>query len=427
MSKFTIKKISGREILDSRSNPTIEAKVILENNLVVKASVPSGASTGIHEAYEMRDGEKRYHGMGVLKAIKNINTRINRSLKGCDVRSIEKIDKKLIVLDGTKNKKRLGANAILSASLACCRAGSVVKKQPLYKYIAETYKLDSNYKLPIPTTNIFNGGKHADTNLDFQEFMITPLRRNKKSGKRKKVFSEYIRMCSEIFHELGSVLKKRGFDTDVGNEGGYAPDIYSSIQALDFIMAAIINAGYIPGKDIGLSIDVGSSVLYNKETKKYIFKLDQSMFTNSTLVGLYYEWLRKYPIVFIEDGLAEDDWEGWKELTKVLGKDIILVGDDLFTTNIERLKKGIKEKIANAILIKPNQIGTLTETIECVKLAKKNNYKIIVSHRSGETNDDFISDLAVAVSADYLKAGAPNRGERVAKYNRVMEIEEELF
>lgn len=427
MSKFTIKKIFGREILDSRGNPTIETKVILENNFVAKASVPSGASTGIHEAYELRDKEKRYNGMGVLKAIKNINTKINNSLKGYDVRFLEKIDKKLIALDGTKNKKKLGANAILGVSLACCRAGSIAKKQPLYKYIAENYKLSNNYKLPIPTSNIFNGGKHADTNLDFQEFMITPVAKNGKTGKTKKVFSEYIRMCSEIFHELGNILKKRGLDTDVGNEGGYAPDIYSSIQGLDFIMAAIINAGYAPGKDIGISIDVGSSVLYDKEKRKYIFKLDQSMFTNSTLVGLYYEWLRKYPIIFIEDGLAEDDWEGWKELTEVLGKNIILVGDDLFVTNIQRLKKGIRENIANAILIKPNQIGTLTETIECVKLAKSANYKVIVSHRSGETNDDFISDLAVAVSADYLKAGAPNRGERVAKYNRVMEIEEELF
>ena len=285
MSKFTIKKISGREILDSRGNPTIETKVVLENNIIAKASVPSGASTGVHEAYELRDKEKRYNGMGVLKAIKNINTKINSSLKGCDVRFQEKIDKKLISLDGTKNKKKLGANAILGVSLACCRAGSIVKKQPLYKYIAENYKLNNNYKLPIPTSNIFNGGKHADTNLDFQEFMITPIKKNGKAGKTKKVFSEHIQMCSEIFHELGNVLKKRGLDTDVGNEGGYAPDIYSSIQGLDLIMAATINAGYAPGKDIGISIDVGSSVLYDKIKRKYIFKLDQSMFTNSTWWG----------------------------------------------------------------------------------------------------------------------------------------------
>ncbi|MEA2088252.1 MAG: phosphopyruvate hydratase [Patescibacteria group bacterium] len=425
MSKFTIKKISGREILDSRGNPTIETKVILENNIIAKASVPSGASTGVHEAYEMRDKEKRYNGLGVLKAIKNINTKINNSLEGCDVRFIEKIDKKMIALDGTKNKKRLGANAILGVSLACCRAGSVAKKQPLYKYITESYKLNNKYKLPIPTSNIFNGGKHADTNLDFQEFMITPIAKNKKMEKR--IFSKQIRMCSEIFHELGNILKKRGLDTDVGNEGGYAPDIYSSIQGLDLIMAAIVNAGYALGIDVGISIDVGSSVLYDNEKRKYIFKLDQSIFTNSTLIGLYYEWLRKYPIIFIEDGLAEDDWEGWKELTEVLGKNIILVGDDLFATNIKRLKKGIKQNIANAILIKPNQIGTLTETIECIKFAKSANYKIIVSHRSGETNDDFISDLAVAVNADYIKAGAPNRGERVAKYNRLLGIEEELY
>lgn len=432
MSKFAIKKVLAREILDSRSNPTLEVKVILENGNSAKAGVPSGASTGIHEALELRDKDKkRYNGLGVLKAVKNVNTKINRLLKGFDVRRQEEIDKKLIALDNTKNKKRIGANAILGTSLACCRVAASVKKQPLYRYIADCFKFKNslNNKLPIPMFNIFNGGVHADTNLDFQEFMVVPMAK-KNSKKRKKIgknSAEYARMGAEIFKELGRVLKERGLDTDVGNEGGYAPDIYSSVQAIDMIIAAIMRAGYMPGKDAGISIDVGSSVLYDDRKKKYIFKLDKAAFTNTTLIGLYYEWLRKYPIISIEDGLAEDDWRGWQEFTELLEDDMMIIGDDLFTTNVNRLKKGVKKGAANAILIKPNQIGTLTETIQCVKFAQENNYKIIVSHRSGETNDDFIVDLAVGIGADYLKAGAPNRGERVAKYNRLMEIEDEII
>ncbi|MCK5459622.1 phosphopyruvate hydratase, partial [Candidatus Parcubacteria bacterium] len=372
----------------------------------------------------------RYNGLGVLRAVKNVNTKINRLLKGVDIRRQEEIDKKLIALDNAKNKKQIGANAILGASLACCRVAATAKKEPLYKYISNCFRFKNSVdiKLPIPMFNIFNGGVHADTNLDFQEFMIVPIA--KKVLKKRKTLNrnsaEYTRMGSEIFKELGKVLKERGLDTDVGNEGGYAPDIYSSTQAVDMIIAAIMRAGYMPGKDIGISIDVGSSVLYNEHKKKYIFKLDNAAFTNTTLIGLYHEWFRKYPIISIEDGLAEDDWKGWQEFTELLEDEIMIIGDDLFVTNIDRLKKGIRKGAANAILIKPNQIGTLTETIQCVKLAQENNYKIIVSHRSGETNDDFITDLAVGVGADYLKAGAPNRGERVAKYNRLMEIEEEL-
>ncbi|MDO8260456.1 MAG: phosphopyruvate hydratase, partial [Candidatus Magasanikbacteria bacterium] len=320
--------------------------------------------------------------------------------------------------DGTPNKSNLGANAILSVSLACARAGAMSQKQELYQYIAKKYKFSNNYKLPTPAFNIFNGGAHADTNLDFQEFMIIPLKRIS--------FAEKLRRGAEIFHELGHVLKEAGLDTDVGNEGGYAPDIYSTIQAIELIIAAIINAGYEPGKDIGLGTDVGSSGLLDKETGKYIFKLDRSSFSSSDLVGLYNEWFRKYPFVSIEDGLAEDDWEGWRELNKELGKELLLIGDDLFTTNTERLRRGLKEKAANAILIKPNQVGTLTETIECIKLAQRHNYKIMASHRSGETCDDFIADLAVAVGADYIKAGSLSRGERLAKYNRLLEIEENL-
>lgn len=415
-----IKEITAREILDSRGNPTIETKVILDNGLAGKASVPSGASTGVHEACELRDGDlKRYGGLGVLKAIKNVNTKIAAELKGMDIKEQEKIDQAMIALDGTSNKKKLGANAILSVSLACARAGSVSSGMELYEYIALTYGFKkTGFKLPTPSFNIFNGGKHADTNLDFQEFMILPL--------VKSSFKEKIRMGAEIFHELGRVLKKAGFDTDVGNEGGYAPDIFSSVQAIELIVAAMINVGYEPGKDVGLGIDVGSSELYNKETKKYIFKLDRAHFSTNTLIGLYYEWFRKFPIISIEDGLAEDDWEGWRELTRELGDEMLLIGDDLFVTNVARLRKGLKEKVANAILIKPNQVGTLSETIETIRLAQKYHYKIMVSHRSGETTDDFIADLAVAVGSDFIKSGSLSRGERLAKYNRLMEIEDQL-
>jgi enolase len=444
MSK--IKAIIAREILDSRGNPTVEAKVTLGNGITAKAKAPSGASTGTHEAWELRDNDKkRFHGKGVLKAVNNVNQAIFKKLKGANVFKQELIDNALIKLDGTENKKKLGANAILPVSLACARAGALAKKQELYDYIAKIYKFNKAYRLPIPSFNIFNGGKHADTNLDFQEFMIMPigydakLRKNanpriansksikaggSKIKKQKLPFAEMVRTGAEIFHELGFVLKEAGFDTDVGNEGGYAPDIYSSVQAVELIMAAIIQAGYEPGKNIGLGIDVGSSELYNKRTSKYIFKLDQAQFTSVTLNDLYYEWFRKFPIISIEDGLAEDDWEGWKALTRELGKEMLLIGDDLFVTNIKRLRKGIKERAANAILIKPNQVGTLTETIECIKLAQKHKYKIMISHRSGETCDDFIADLAVAVGADYIKSGSLSRGERLAKYNRLMEIEE---
>ncbi len=415
-----IKAIKAREILDSRGNPTIETKIILDSGEISKASVPSGASTGIHEAWELRDGDKkRYDGKGVLKAIANVNTEIFDALKGIDIVNQEKIDDVMIKLDGTKNKKRLGANAILSVSLAAARAGALAQDLELYEYIAKTYGFDSKkFKLPTPSFNIFNGGKHADTNLDFQEFMILPL--------KNVSFSEKVRMGAEIFHELGVVLKDAGLDTDVGNEGGYAPDIFSSIKALEYIMAAVINAGYIPGKDIGLGMDVGSSELFDVSKQKYIFKLDQAQYSPDTLIGLYNEWFRKFPIVSIEDGLAQDDWDGWRELTKELGGHILLIGDDLFATNIERLRKGLKEKAANAVLIKPNQVGTLSETIACIKLAQVHNYQLMVSHRSGETCDDFIADLSVAAGADYIKSGSLSRGERLAKYNRLMEIEDSL-
>lgn len=408
--------------MDSRGNPTVESCVFLENGMRAKASVPSGASTGIHEAIELRDGDKkRYNGLGVLNAVKNVEKKILPKLSGVEITEQEKIDALMIKLDGTKNKSKIGANAILSVSLACARAGSLAESMELYEYIGKSYELRvaSCEHMPTPCFNIFNGGKHADTNLDFQEFMIIPV--------LKTDFKEKVRIGSEIFHCLGDILKKAGFDTDVGNEGGYAPDIVSSIQAIELIMAAAVKAGFKPGSQIALGIDVGSSQLYNKADGKYVFKLDRASFTSSTLVGLYHEWFRKYPVIYIEDGLSEDDWSGWKELNKELGSSAMLVGDDLFVTNIERLRKGLKELAANAILIKPNQVGTLSETVECAKLAKKHNYKIIVSHRSGETADDFIADLSVAVQADYIKAGSLSRGERVAKYNRLMEIEDLLM
>jgi len=411
-----IKKIIAREILDSRGNPTVESRILLENGVMAKASVPSGASTGIHEAWELRDGdEKRYEGKGVLKAVKNVNTKINKALVGVDVADQKRIDEIMIKLDGSENKKNLGANAILSVSMAAARTASQDKGVELYEHLVEVFNLNKKVSLPTPSFNIFNGGSHADTNLDFQEFMILPI--------KDISFSEKVRMGSEIFHELGRVLKEAGMDTDVGNEGGYAPDIHSSVQAIELIMAAIINAGYKPGEDIGLGMDVGASEFYNDGDKKYIFKLDQSQFTRSDLIGLYNEWFRKFPIISIEDGLEQDDWAGWRELNQELGDQMLLIGDDLFVTNIKRLRKGLEEKAANALLVKPNQVGSISETVECVQLAQKHGLKTMASHRSGETCDTFIADLAVALGTDYIKSGSLSRSERLAKYNRLMEIE----
>ncbi|HOZ53123.1 MAG TPA: phosphopyruvate hydratase [bacterium] len=418
MSKII--KIIGREILDSRGNPTVEAKVFLENGIWAKAAVPSGASTGVHEAHELRDGDKkRYHGLGVLKAIKNINGPIAKILVGEDVLNQKKIDQKMIKLDGTENKKRIGANAILAVSLATARAGALCSGQELYEYLAETFDFSKRYKLPTPSFNVVNGGAHADNNLDFQEFMIVP-------NIKTISFSEKLRMGAEIFHELGKILKSREMNTGVGNEGGYAPDVSFSAEALELIILAGQKAGYKVGQNFFLGTDVGSSELYDNKNKKYCFSLDNKSLNSSELIKMYQDWFKKYKIFFIEDGLAEDDWAGWKELTKKIGKNVLLIGDDLFVTNKKRLKKGIDQKIANAVLIKLNQVGTLSETIETIKMAQKNNYKIMISHRSGETSDDFIADLAVAVSAEFIKSGSLSRSERLAKYNRLLEIEENL-
>lgn len=460
-----IKSIQAREILDSKGDPTLETEIILGNGLKVKASVPSGVSVGAHEALELRDNDpKRYNGKGVLLACESVNKKISKALKGVDVTKQQEIDQKMIELDGTKNKSKLGANAILSVSLACCRAGALTSGLPLYKYIREKYQMSSvkRQMLPTPMFNIFNGGKHADTNLDFQEFMTVPIRMSHEYLRidNEYSFGKMLEMGTEVFHSLGDVLRSHGLDTDLGNEGGYAPNILLSEEAIELILEAIKKAGYEAGKDIFLATDAGASILYNKRRKKYILKADKLTLNRDQLIDFYLNWIKRYPFISIEDPFWEEDWMGWQILNskfQILNSkfsnykqislpqqdssyirefnnkeqdnfqfsisNLLVVGDDLFTTNIERLKKGIEMKAANAIIIKPNQIGTLTETIDCVKLAKKAQYKIICSHRSGETNDTFIADLAVAVGADFIKAGAPSRGERVAKYNRLMEIE----
>jgi enolase len=408
-----IKNISAREILDSRGNPTIEAQVVLDNGLSAIASVPSGSSVGSQEAFELRDGDvKRYHGQGVLRAISKIKEIITPALIGQPITGQAAIDKILIDLDGTINKKNLGANAILAVSLACARVAALSEKEELFVYLGKTFSFSAP-KIPTPLFNVFNGGRHADTNLDFQEFLIIP---------KKASAAEMIRLGAEVFQELGQVLRESHYDTDKGDEGGYAPDLDSSIEAIELILAAAIRAGYQPGVDLYLGIDVGSSVLYDAASKKYIFSLDNAYFSSANLIGLYNEWLKKYPLVYLEDGLAEEAWSDWRELTAELGQKMLIAGDDLFATNPDRLRQGLKEKAANAIIIKPNQIGTLTETVACLKLAQKHNYNTIVSHRSGETVDDFIVDLAVAAGADYLKAGSLSRGERLAKYNRLLAI-----
>ena len=415
-----IVQVAAREILDSRGDPTVEAKIILDNGLMAKASVPSGASTGVHEAHELRDGDlERYGGKGVLRAIANISEVIGPKIIGEDITELSKIDHLMLELDGTANKEKLGANAILAISMACARAGALATGQELYSYLASSYGFStSNYRLPIPSFNIFNGGKHADTNVDFQEFMIIPL--------VDTLVAEKIRLGSEVFQALGRLLKDNGLDTDLGNEGGYAPNMPSSEMVIDFIIKAIQMAGYIPQGQVGLGLDVGSSELYDEASGRYIFKLDQWQLTAAELINKYKEWALKYPLVSIEDGLAEDDWDNWQILTQELGSQLLLIGDDLFVTQAERLRQGVEKKVANAILIKLNQVGTVSETIDCIKLAQQSGYKIMISHRSGETTDDFIADLAVAVGAEYIKSGSLARGERLAKYNRLMEIEAQL-
>jgi len=436
-----IKSIIAREILDSRGNPTVETRITLNNGITAKASAAGAGSFSAPGATELRDSDKkRYNGMGVLKAVENVNKVISPKLIGLDAEDQEKIDKLMIELDGTENKKKLGANAILPVSLACARVAAMSCEKELYEYIGTKFQIpclsgrqaNSKFQIPIPCFNMFNGGEHGDTNLDFKEYMVIPASPPTllhslplmEKGTGIKYFSGMVQMGAEIYHELGRVLKEAGYDTDTGTEGGYAPDMHSSIQAIELVMAAGVRAGYKPGEDFGIGIDIGSGSLYNKETGKYIFKLDQANFTSANLTGLYYEWFRKYPVTYLEDGLSVDDLSGWKDLTRSLGREIALAGDNLFAGGINRVREALKEKIANTVVIKPGQSGTLTEAIECALLAKKHGYKIAVSARGGETNDDFISDLAVALGAEYIKAGSLSRGERVSKYNRLMEIEE---
>lgn len=405
-----IKEIKAREILDSRGNPTVEVDVTLENGILGRASVPSGASTGVHEALELRDNDSaRYLGKGVLKAVNNVNTIIREKIVGMDVENQKEIDYAMISLDGTKGKNNLGANAILGVSLATLKAAALNSGKKLYEYVG------SEKLLPTPMMNILNGGAHADNGLDFQEFMIIPSR---------DTIKERVRVGTEVFHNLKKVLKSKGYNTNVGDEGGFAPNLKTNKEALDTIIEAIKLAGYVPGKDVNLALDVAASEFYNDGI--YDIKGENKKLTASELVEYYKNLVSEYPIISIEDGMAEDDYEGWTLLTKELGSNIQLVGDDLFVTNKELLEKGIELKMANAILLKVNQIGTVTETLETIDLARKNGYKTVISHRSGETEDTYIADLAVGLGLGQIKTGSLSRTDRMCKYNQLIRIEEEI-
>ncbi|MEI6507799.1 MAG: phosphopyruvate hydratase [Bacteroidota bacterium] len=408
--------IHARQILDSRGNPTVEVDVLTEDGAMGRAAVPSGASTGAHEAVELRDGDKKvYLGKGVLKAVENINDKIADKLLGEDVFEQNEIDRKMLKLDGTENKAELGANAILAVSLACAKAAAFESNMPLYRYVGG---VNAN-TLPIPMMNILNGGSHADNSIDFQEFMIMPV--------GAETFSQALQMGTEVFHNLKSVLKEKGYSTNVGDEGGFAPNIKSNEEAIETVLTAIEKSGYKPGKDIYIAMDAATTEFYDDKTGLYHFKKsDGKKLTSSEMVTYWKEWTAKYPILSIEDGLAEDDWKGWAELTKAIGDKVQIVGDDLFVTNTKRLARGIKEGVANSILVKVNQIGSLTETINAVNLAKQNSYTSVMSHRSGETEDVTIADLAVALNCGQIKTGSASRTDRIAKYNQLLRIEEEL-
>lgn len=412
MSK--IAHVKAREILDSRGNPTVEVDVFLEGGALGRAAVPSGASTGEHEALEMRDKDKsRYLGKGVEKAVRNVNEVIGPKVKGKDASDQEALDNFMLSLDGTENKTALGANAILGVSLATAKAAAAEAGKPLYRYLGG----EEARELPVPMMNILNGGEHADNNVDLQEFMVMPV--------GAKSFREALRMGAETFHHLKAILKKKGYSTAVGDEGGFAPNLNSNAEAVEVILEAIGNAGYEAGKDICLALDPAASSFY-KNGKYLLLSEAQKEKNAQEMIDFYENWVEKYPIISIEDGLAEDDWEGWKALTEKLGKKIQIVGDDLFVTNEKRLKMGLEKKVANSILIKVNQIGTLTETLKTIKLARENNYTVIISHRSGETEDTTIADIAVATNGGQIKTGSLCRSERVAKYNQLLRIEEEL-
>ena len=411
-----IVKIHARQILDSRGNPTVEAEVYTENGIMGRAAVPSGASTGKHEAVELRDGDMgTYLGKGVLKAVQNITTSINEELNGLYVTEQFLIDQKMIDLDGTDNKANLGANAMLAVSLACSKAAATESGQELYNYIGGV----NARELPIPMMNILNGGSHADNSIDFQEFMVMPIGATS--------FSEGLKMGTEVFHHLKEELKSKGYSTNVGDEGGFAPNLESNEKAIEIVLKAIETAGYRPGEDMYIAMDAAASEFYNAEEN--VYHLHQSTgdkFTPTEMVDYWADWTRKYPILSIEDGLDEDDWDAWKNLTNKIGDKVQLVGDDLFVTNVDRLGRGIENNIANSILIKVNQIGTLTETINAVQMAQKNSYTSVMSHRSGETEDTTIADLAVALNCGQIKTGSASRSDRMAKYNQLLRIEEML-
>lgn len=414
-----ITSVVGNEILDSRGNPTVRVTVTVQKGISASASVPSGASTGSHEALELRDGDpRRYGGKGVLKAIRNVNGPFAKAVVGLDVRRQRLIDKRLCATDGTPNKSRLGANALLGVSLACAHTAAAAMKLPLYRSLRAVYALPhTSFRMPYATMNILNGGRHADTGLSIQEFMIIP---------RVRKFAERVRVGAEIFASLRKILKKRGYPGLVGDEGGFAPRMLNNEKTIQLIISAIREAGYREGKDVDLGLDLAASEFYSEKTGTYALDPGKKALTAPQMIDRLSSWVRAYPLTLIEDGLSEDDWDSWKLLTKRLGKRALLVGDDLFVTNQERLNRGIDTGVANAILIKLNQIGSLTETIDCIERAQENRYTVVVSHRSGETGDTTIADLAVAVNAEYIKTGSLSRSERVEKYNRLMEIEREL-
>jgi enolase len=415
-----IASVHGREILDSRGNPTVEADVRLDSGALGRAAVPSGASTGEHEAIELRDGDKsRYLGKGVLKAVGHVNAEIAQAVAGMDAADQRSLDRRMIEADGTPNKSKFGANAILAVSMAAARAAAVALGQPLYKYLARYSADPSASLLPVPMMNILNGGAHADNSVDVQEFMVMPL--------GAPNFHEALRWGVEVFHNLKTVLKKNGYSTAVGDEGGFAPNLKSNEEALERILEAITAAGYKPGEQISIALDPAASEFYDRASKKYVFKKsDKSARSSEEMVRFWENWVRQYPIVSIEDGLAEDDWDGWKILTREVGKKIQLIGDDIFVTNPKIFARGIAEGIGNAILIKLNQIGSVSETIEAVEMARKAGYASIVSHRSGETEDTFLADFVVAMGSGQIKTGSASRTDRIAKYNQLLRIEEEL-
>ncbi|MBU1075323.1 phosphopyruvate hydratase [Patescibacteria group bacterium] len=413
-----IKEIHAREILDSRGNPTIEVKVVTSDGNIGVADVPSGASTGTYEALELRDNNPdRYVGKGVLKAVENVNDKLAPALKDFALGKQGNLDKKMIEIDATENKAKLGANAILGVSLAYARASASSAGIPLYEYLRTLTKIKGEYTLPLPMMNIINGGEHADNDLSVQEFMIVP---------NAETFRERVRMGAEIFHSLKVVLKNRNLSVMVGDEGGFAPKVKAHTETMDLIMMAVSKTNYETEKNVSFALDSAASEFYNSSANKYLLQPEQQSMTAEEMINMYADWQANYPIISIEDGLAEDDWDGWQLMTKKLKDKMMLVGDDLYVTNLSRFQKGIDKGIANSILIKLNQIGTLTETLDCINLAKENGYKTVISHRSGETGDTFIADLSVAVNSEYIKTGSLSRGERIVKYNRLMEIENEI-